>query len=224
MAETSKRQSMGSVDKAWLEMDRETNLMIINGVMLFDGKVDYAVLRDTFERRMVTQFPLFRRRVVESSVGSGRIYWEDDPYFDIRSHLLHIALPEPGTTATLQSLISDLMSTGLDRSKPLWRVYLIDNYEGGSALFVRLHHSIADGVALVQVMLSMTQTEDGAPLSPPVALAPRPGAAGVCCDPPPVLPVAPLCAQPRLPEVWSVKALIRFGIRVSSWTQPLTPP
>ena len=50
MAETPKRQSMGSVDKAWLEMDRETNLMIINGVMLFDGKVDYAVLRDTFER------------------------------------------------------------------------------------------------------------------------------------------------------------------------------
>ena len=173
MAETSKRQSMGSVDKAWLEMDRETNLMIINGVMIFDGKVDYAALRDTFERRMVARFPLFRRRAVESSVGSGRIYWADDPYFDIRSHLLHIALPEPGTTATLQSLIGDLMSTELDRSKPLWRVYLIDNYEGGSALFVRLHHSLADGVALVQVILSMFQTEDGAPLSPPVALAPE---------------------------------------------------
>jgi len=163
---TSKRQLMDSVDKAWLEMDRETNLMIINGVMQFDGSIDYLALRMAFEEQLAKNFPRFRQRVVGFSSGSGRAFWEDDPYFDVRSHLLHISLPEPGTTATLQRLFSDLMSTALDRSKPLWRVYLIDNYEGGSVLFLRVHHCLADGISLVRVILSMMETANGDILLP----------------------------------------------------------
>ncbi len=166
MSATRNRQLIDSVDKAWLEMDRETNLMIINGAMLFDGPIDYAIVRDMFENQMVGSFPRFRQRVVGFSPGSGRAFWEDDPYFDIRSHLIHISLPEPGVRSTLQRLISDLMSNSLDRTKPLWRVYLIDNYEGGSALFLRFHHCLADGVSLVRVMLSMAQTESGEVLLP----------------------------------------------------------
>ena len=166
MSATRNRQLIDSVDKAWLEMDRETNLMIINGAMLFDGPIDYAIVRDMFENQMVGSFPRFRQRVVGFSPGSGRAFWEDDPYFDIRSHLIHISLPEPGVRSTLQRLISDLMSNSLDRTKPLWRVYLIDNYEGGSALFFRFHHCLADGVSLVRVMLSMAQTESGEVLLP----------------------------------------------------------
>ena len=172
MVDVNTRETMGKVDKAWLEMDRETNLMVINGIMLFGGKIDYDLLRDLFEEKMIVYFPRFQQRVVTSSPGSNRYFWEDDPYFDIRSHLWHIALPEPGDTATLQKLVCDLMSTALDPNKPLWRIYLIDNHEGGSALFIRLHHCIADGIAMVQVMLSLTETKAGTSLTPLVEQAP----------------------------------------------------
>ena len=161
---------MGRVDKAWLEMDRVTNLMVINGVMLFDDPIDYASLQRAFEQRMVNQFPRFRQHIVEAPAGSNRLFWEDDPYFDIRSHVLHIALPEPGDTATLQRLVSDLMSSGLDRTKPLWRIYLIDNVNGGCAIYSRFHHCIADGIALMRVMLSMTEREPAASLLPVIEL------------------------------------------------------
>ena len=91
MAQSTQREPMGRVDKAWLEMDHETNQMIINGVMLFDAPLTYAAVLDVFAHRMVEQFPRFRQRVVEAPPGSNRFFWEDDPYFDIRAHLLHIA-------------------------------------------------------------------------------------------------------------------------------------
>ncbi|MEZ4718254.1 MAG: wax ester/triacylglycerol synthase family O-acyltransferase [Caldilineaceae bacterium] len=181
MAKSTQREPMGRVDKAWLEMDHETNQMIINGVMLFDAPLTYAAVQDVFAQRMVEQFPRFRQRVVEAPPGSNRFFWEDDPFFDIRAHLLHIALPAPGDIATLQQLVGTLMSTSLDRSKPVWVVYLIDNVDGASALFARFHHAIADGIALIQVMLSMTDTDPDAALLPVLDVpdvAPRNGTGG----------------------------------------------
>ena len=155
-----RREAMGNVDNAWLSMDHETNLMIISGIMLFDDRIDFARLTALFADRLVAPFPRFRQRVVDWPAGSGRKYWAEDRNFDIRSHVSHIALPEPGDKATLQQLISDLMRSNLDQSKPLWRVYLIDNVSSdtaanGCALFARFHHAIADGIALIQVMLSL---------------------------------------------------------------------
>ena len=101
MEKSQNREAMGRVDKAWLEMDHETNQMIINGVMLFDDVLSYQAVCDVFVHRMIEQFPRFRQRVVEAPSGSNRFYWENDPFFDPRAHLVHIALPEPGTIATL---------------------------------------------------------------------------------------------------------------------------
>lgn len=159
MSDTPKSEPMSTVDRAWLGMDSETNLMIINGIMLFDEVVEFARLREILEERLLTPYVRFRQRLVEKPRGSGRYAWEEDPYFDIRSHVLRIALPEPGSTKALQSLVSDLMSTDLDHNKPLWRVYLIENVNGGCAIFSRFHHCIADGIALVRVMLSMTDEQ-----------------------------------------------------------------
>ena len=162
------REAMSSVDKAWLRMDRPTNLMIINSVMLFDEVLDFAHFQAVCEHRLVEPYPRFRQRIVESPSGTGRLFWETDPYFDIRSHLRHIALPAPGDMATLQVLISKLMSGALDRSKPLWRFYLIENVGSGCAVFGRFHHCIADGIALIQVLLSMTDTDANAPWPEPL--------------------------------------------------------
>ena len=65
-------------------------------------------------------------------------------------------MPAPGDKAMLQELVGSLISTPLDQSKPLWEFYLIEEYDGGSALLGRIHHCVADGVALVRVMLSLT--------------------------------------------------------------------
>src|SRR5205823_6861547 len=68
----------------------------------------------------------------------------------------HVALPAPGGDKALRALVSELMSTPLDMTKPLWHVHLIDGHDHGSVVLARIHHSIADGIALVSVMLSLT--------------------------------------------------------------------
>lgn len=154
MTAKPRRVPMSNVDKAWLEMDSATNLMIINGVMLFEDRLDFEELKAILAERFVAKYERFRQRVVMGS--SGRLYWEDDPHFDIRAHVRRYALPEPGDTATLQSVVSAIVNEPLDRRKPLWRYMLIENVEGGSAILARLHHCIGDGIALIKVLLDMT--------------------------------------------------------------------
>jgi WS/DGAT/MGAT family acyltransferase len=80
----------------------------------------------------------------------------DDDRFDLDSHLHRIALPAPADKQALEDLVGDLLSTPLDMTKPLWQMHLIEGYQGGSVLLSRLHHCIADGIALIQVLLSLT--------------------------------------------------------------------
>ena len=98
--------------------------------------------------------------------------WEDDPNFDLDRHLHHIALPAPGDTPALQELIGDLISTPLDRSKPLWDIYIIDGYGKGMAHVYRMHHSIADGIALARLLLSMTDERPDAGIATPMDARP----------------------------------------------------
>ncbi|MGZ4170690.1 MAG: wax ester/triacylglycerol synthase family O-acyltransferase [Solirubrobacteraceae bacterium] len=151
---------LSSADTAWLRMDRPTNLMVITSVMLFDEPVDIERIRQVYRHRLVGRYPRFRQRVVESRLPLRPPRWEDDSEFDLDHHLHHLALPAPGDTPALQELIGDLMTTPLDRNRPLWQVYVVDGYLGGAAIISRLHHCIADGISLARVMLSLT---DGTP-------------------------------------------------------------
>ena len=151
------RQPMSSVDRSWLMMDGPTNRTIINGFWLFDQPVDYDRVLAVLAERMLV-YDRFRQRIVETTGPLGGSWWEDDPHFDVRSHLHHIALPEPGDKASLQELMAELIVLPLERSRPLWDFYLIDNYRGGNVLFGRIHHCVGDGAALVQVMLSLTDS------------------------------------------------------------------
>lgn len=161
-ARRGRSASLSSVDLAWYRMEDPTNLMMITGIFIFDGPVDFERLRATLDLRFVQRFPRFRQRIVPKRSRLGRAYWEDDPNFDLSAHLHRIALPAPGDHAALQDLVSDFMSTPLDLSKPPWQMHLIEGYEGRSALLVRLHHAVADGIALVQVLLSLTDTSPDA--------------------------------------------------------------
>ena len=164
-------ESVSSVDVAWYHMEDPTNLMMITGVFVFDEPVDFERLKATLDVRVVQRFRRFRQRIVARRSRFGRPYWEEDPNFDLAAHVHRTALPAPGDHNALQEMVSDLMSTQLDFSKPLWHFHLIEGYGQGSVLLTRLHHAIADGIALVQVLLSMTDTDAAAAESmstPPV--------------------------------------------------------
>lgn len=158
----SKRERVSPVDTAWLRMDRPNNLMMIVGVMMFDGAMDYERLRRTLAARLLP-YRRFRQKVEHDATGA---YWVEDEDFDLDRHLHHAALPAGDHKVELQKMAADLMSTPLDPNRPLWSYHLIDNYDGGSALVVRIHHCIADGIALIGVMLSLTDTAPDAPERP----------------------------------------------------------
>jgi diacylglycerol O-acyltransferase / wax synthase len=148
---------MSSVDAAWLGMEDPTNLMMVTGLLILDGKVDVKRLRTLLDKRLAP-FGRFHQRVVRPRTRAGLPHWQDDERFNIENHVSHVALPAPAGDAALRELVSELMSTPLDMTKPMWHVHLVDGYNGASVVVARIHHSIADGIALVRVMLSLTDS------------------------------------------------------------------
>jgi len=154
------RRPVDPVDTIWLNMDRADNLMVIESLMMLDGPVDWDRFKSTVEHRIGDRFPVFRQRPVPSRLPMVAPHWEDDPDFDIERHFVHARLPRPGRDKQLQEYMNSRLGVPLDRSRPMWEMHLLDGYDGGSAVYSRLHHSLADGIALMQVLLSLT---DAAP-------------------------------------------------------------
>ena len=159
----ARRVRMSPVDTAWLRMDSPANLMMIVGVDVFDGPVDVARLRAVIDSHLLC-YREFRSRVVQDPSGA---WWEDDGSFDLDHHLVRIALPGAADTAELQKLVAQLAGQGLDPMRPLWQMHLVENYVDGHALIIRIHHCIADGIALIGVLLGLTTMAPDADLGPP---------------------------------------------------------
>ena len=145
-------EPLSGVDAAWLRMDDPTNLMTITAVLVLEDPIDVGTFRTLLRERLLG-FTRFRQRVQDPE---GSPHWELDPHFDLDRHVRRGALPGAAGPAELKDRVSELMSEPLDRSKPLWHMELIEDYQGGSAVVARLHHCIGDGIALVQVLLSLT--------------------------------------------------------------------
>ena len=158
-------EPLTAVDTAWLRMEDPTNLMMVTGVLVFDRPLDYGRVSNLLRDRLLG-ISRFTQRVVEPRLPFTGPRWETDPHFDIRSHLHRVALRPPGDTLALRELVSDLMSTPLDFSKPLWQYHLIEGFGSGCALLCRLHHSIGDGIALIRVLLSMADGNGAASEAP----------------------------------------------------------
>ncbi len=147
-------------------MEQPTNLMMINGVIILEDKLDYERLLETIEQRFLT-FRRFRQKAVD---GAGGAHWVLDEDFDIHDHVRRTALPGAADQAELETLVSELASTPLDKNRPLWQFHVVENYVDGPVLLSRIHHCIADGIALIQVFLSLT---DPTPQSRPSARKPE---------------------------------------------------
>jgi WS/DGAT/MGAT family acyltransferase len=153
----SARESMSSVDLAWLRMERATNPMMVIGVLTFANRLKYDALRNVLSTRLL-RFERFRQAPAHDAFGS---HWRTDPQFDLDSHLHRLALPPRARQKHLEAAASDLASTPLDPRRPLWQVHLIERYRKGSALIALFHHCYADGVALMRVLLSLTDADPG---------------------------------------------------------------
>ena len=148
-----RKSPMSRVDTAWLRMERPTNLMMITGVMMFETPLDIRTLRKVIETKFLA-YPRFRQKAVDTPTGA---FWQDDADFDLDWHVRLTALPGKGGKRELERLTSQMASTPLDKTKPLWQFHLVEKFGGGSALISRIHHCYADGIALVQVLLSLTE-------------------------------------------------------------------
>jgi diacylglycerol O-acyltransferase / wax synthase len=167
-------ERMSKVDTAWLRMDSDANLMMIVGVWVIQPKLRVADLRQRIEERLL-KYPRFVQCAVEDAAGAT---WVKDPVFDLDNHVVLEKLrkkPAGREQEALQDRLAELTMQPLDKRHPLWQFHLVEDYKGGSALMVRIHHCIADGIALIAVTQSLV--DGGAP--PPQRRARTPRAEGL---------------------------------------------
>lgn len=166
------RERISGVDTAWLRMDHPTNLMMIVGVMMFERKLSLPAVKRVVAARFLA-YSRFHSRAVQDAVGA---WWETPGAPDLNAHVVRTPLRGKGDKAQLEKLVSRLASAPLDPSRPLWQFHLVENYAGGSALIMRIHHCYADGIALTRVVLSMTHsTARGSLARRPKVIAPHEG-------------------------------------------------
>jgi WS/DGAT/MGAT family acyltransferase len=152
----SKAERMSSVDTTWLRMDRPANPMVVVGLLILEGPLDLNKLEETITQRFLA-IPRFRQRVENRG---GEHWWVDDPYFDESRHIRRVRLPGMADQRELQRYVAELASEHLDKARPLWQMHIVEDYQGGAAIVIRIHHAVGDGMALVGLMLSVMDGGD----------------------------------------------------------------
>ena len=140
------------VDASFLHQEGPSSHMHIGGLTLVEGPP--PSMDEFLEqiRRRLHLVPRYRHKLAYTALDSGRPVWVDDPSFNLEYHVRHTALPAPGTFAQLQELTARIFSQQLDRSKPLWEMWLIEGLEDDRfALITKTHHSLIDGIAGVDL-------------------------------------------------------------------------
>jgi len=148
------------------------------------GQPDLDRLRGIVERRL-SRVPRLSQVLYRPPPGLGPPVWVDARDLDIRQHIRHHPVPEPGDEAALLRACAELNETPLDRSRPLWQMWLLTGLAGGRrALLIRLHHVVADGIAALALLGSLIDPAPGTevPDPPPWTPVPAPGAAALAAD------------------------------------------
>src|SRR5829696_7679796 len=166
-----------AVDASLIAQEGPTAHMHIGAVMIFEGPPPaYEDLADHIRSRLHL-VPRFRQKLAFPPVETGRPLWVDDSSFNLEYHVRDTALPAPGSEAQLRALAARVHSQALDRSKPLWEMWLVHGVEGGRfALISKTHHALVDGVSGVDLATVLFDVApDPAPVEhPDRAWQPRP--------------------------------------------------
>ncbi len=156
------RQLTG-IDSSFLAMETATTFGHVSSLIIYKPPADrefnpYESYKNQLMARIDQLEPL-RRRLVEVPFGLDHPYWINDPDFDVDFHLRHIAVPPPGRHDQLGELISRLVARPLDRSKPLWEVYVIEGLDDGNfGIVTKIHHAAVDGAAGAELTMMMLDT------------------------------------------------------------------
>jgi diacylglycerol O-acyltransferase len=160
------RRRLGVQDALWLEMDRPNNLMVVDSVIWTAEPLDRDRARAVMTERLWDRYPVFRSRPVRDADGSW--WWEEVAGASFEDLVTDVELDDPDDPRSLQELVAAHRTEPLARDRPLWRVLWVDRYLAGSAVIMRSHHAIADGMRMVQLAMSLF---DAAPSGGPI-LAP----------------------------------------------------
>ena len=141
-------------DAAFYQRENTATPMYVGSLSILRrprGGLSYETLLETVERRL-PQIPRYRQKVRELTLGIARPVWIDDPDFDITYHVRRSALPSPGSDAQVYELVSRLAGRPLDRTRPLWEMYLIEGLERNRlALFIKSHQALINGMAALEI-------------------------------------------------------------------------
>lgn len=161
----SHRDRLSAVDASFLHQERRASHMHVGGIVLMEGP---PPSRAEFTRHIESRLhlvPRYRQKLASPRFEMGRPFWVDDPRFNIDYHVRHTALPSPGSLEQLRGIAGRIFSQRLDRSKPLWEVWLVQGLDdGGFALVSKTHHALVDGISGVDIA---TVLFDLAPTPPP---------------------------------------------------------
>lgn len=162
MASGVPRHRLSSLDAFFLYHERSENPFNLGGVSIFDGEITAGQLIQLLERR-IGQVPRYRQRLVSEVLNIGHPLWVDDPDFDVSRHVVEFTLDPPGNEDQLSQLSGQIMGQMLSRDRPLWDLSLVKGLPGGhTALIVRIHHCLVDGLAGVGLMKLLLGLENGA--------------------------------------------------------------
>lgn len=160
-------------DAARLWMDTPENPMIVTALLRLEGPLDFATFAERVEAGALSRDRL-RARVVPPLLPFLRPRWREDKEASIARHVDHVRLAPGSGDEQLADVLSRIASEPLDRARPLWRMWLVDTGGDRSAIAVRIHHAIADGVALLGVLYGFSDEGVGATLAAPALSAPAP--------------------------------------------------
>ncbi|MCW2606514.1 MAG: acyltransferase [Frankiales bacterium] len=169
-----------SIDAGFLHQEDGGAHMHIGGLGVFEGP---APTGEEFRDHIASRLPLvprYRQRLVEMPLGTGRPLWADDAGFRVGYHVRHTALPAPGSEKQLLTLASRIMSQRLDRTKPLWEMWLVEGLEEDRwAIISKTHHAMIDGVGGVDLLTTLFDLSPETRPAPPQEWTPRPVPSGL---------------------------------------------
>jgi diacylglycerol O-acyltransferase len=153
-------QRLSGLDASFLALETPSSHMHVASLGIFDpsevpGGVSIDSVIEIYSQRLHLA-PPFRRRLAQVPFGLHHPIWIEDPDFDIRRHVRHTAIPAPGGTKELSNLVSRLVALPLDRSRPLWEIWLIEGLEGGNVgLLSKVHHAAIDGASGNELIVAL---------------------------------------------------------------------
>jgi WS/DGAT/MGAT family acyltransferase len=156
-------QQLTTVDAANLYMETSTSYWHVATLVIFDGATSDGATLERMKERYRERLPLLapmRRKLVDVPFHLDYPYWADDPDLDLDEHIRHVSLPPPADDDQLAELVAELSAHPLDRTRPLWKLYVIDGLpDGRIAHLTLIHHATADGVAFVRILMNLLDHE-----------------------------------------------------------------